>query len=189
MKKAKFWILITVLLILQLADMSLTYLNTPDLSMEGNPLVAKFGLGWEALIIANVLSFTLAFLVSYYSYFKYKTIYTNQTKFTSYFSQIIYDRPDMFWKGLFPKHITPYIAGFGFSGLYAFIAARAVLVFEWIYITFNENWWENTYFILTNRHFFGRFDIVVSTIVTIVAFLWWCYKEFKKQLKSKVTTK
>ncbi len=182
MKKAKFWILISVYLCLAFADGALTYINTPDLSLEGNPLVAKLGLGWAALAIANIAVFAMFFAAAYYSYFKYKTIYTNETKFTAYCSQVVYDRPDMFWKGLIPKHITPYIAALGFSGLYALIFARAILVFEWIYITFNETWWTNTYFVLRDKYCFGRLDIIVGVVVAIIGVFYFFYIEFKKQL-------
>ena len=181
MRKIKFWILIVVLVLLAFADGLLTFIKTPDLSMEGNPLVSSLGLGWEALAIANILAFALMFITAYYSYFKYKTIYTNETKFTAYCSQIIYDRPDMFWKGLIPKHITPYIAGLGFSGLYALIIARAILVFEWLCITFNATW-TNAYFTFKNTYYFGRVDVFVGMVFAIIGVFFWFYKEFKKQL-------
>ncbi|MBQ5885802.1 MAG: hypothetical protein IIW79_05270 [Clostridia bacterium] len=62
MRKIKFWILIVVLVLLAFADGLLTFINTPDLSMEGNPLVASLGLGWEALAIANILVFIKSLL-------------------------------------------------------------------------------------------------------------------------------
>lgn len=182
MMKIKFWILIVILVLLAFADGLLTFINTPDLSLEGNPLVANLGFGWVALATANILVLALMFVTAYYSYFKYETVYTNEIKFTAYCSQIIYDRPDMFWKGLIPKHITPYIAAFGFAGLYALIIARAILVFEWLYISFNETWWTNNYFVLTDKYCFGRLDIVVGVIIAIIGVFYFFYKDFKKQL-------
>ena len=181
MKKLKFWSLIIILVLLMLADGLLTFINTPDLSMEGNPLVAKLGLGWGALAVANICVLALVFITAYYSYFKYKTIYTNETKYTAYCSQIIYDRPDMFWKGLIPKHITPFIAGLGFSGLYALIIARAIVVFEWLCITFNTTW-TNAYFTFRYTYCFGRVDVFVATVFALISIFFWFYKEFKKQL-------
>ncbi len=55
MKKLKFWILITIYVLLMLADGLLTFINTPDLSMEANPLVANLGLGWVALAKVFIL--------------------------------------------------------------------------------------------------------------------------------------
>ena len=181
MKKLKFWSLIIILILLVFADGLLTFINTPDLSMEGNPLVAKLGLGWGALAVVNIIVFAFVFITAYYSYFKYKTVYTNETKFTAYCSQIIYDRPDMFWKGLIPKHITPYLAGLGFSILYALIFARAIVVFEWLCITFNATW-TNAYFTFRNTYCFGRVDVFVAMVFAIIGVFFWFYKEFKKQL-------
>ncbi len=132
------------------------------------------------LALANILTFAFIFVTGYYCYFKYKTIYTNETKFTAYCSQIFYDRPDMFWKGIIPKHITPYIAGLGFSGLYAFIIARAILVFEWLCTTFDISW-VYYYFDFENRYCFGRLDIVVGLIAYLIGVFYFLYKEFKKQ--------
>lgn len=188
MRKIKFWLLMAVFTLLVLADGALTYINTPDLALEGNPLVSIFGLGWEALAIANLLVFILIFTAAYYSYFKYKTVYTDQTKFTAYFSQITFDRPDMFWKSafLFPKHITPYIAGFGYSTLYAAVANRLILVLEWIIYTLRWGYksWMRAYYTFSEKYCFGRFDLLVAAIVIFAFFFYWFYQEFKKQLDS-----
>ena len=84
-------------------------------------------------------------------------------------------------KGLIPKHITPFIAGLGFSGLYALIIARAILVFEWLCITFNATW-TNAYFTFRNTYCFGRVDVFVAMVFAIIGVFFWFYKEFKKQL-------
>ena len=183
MKKAKFWILISVYLCLTFADGALTYINTPDLSFEGNPLVAKLGLGWGALAIANIAVFALYFASAYYAYFKYKTVFTKETKYTRYWSQITLDRPDMFWKGFIlpPKHWKPCIAAFGFSIFPAAIIARLILVLEWLYYTFNATW-ANAYFTFRNTYCFGRVDVFVAVIFAVVGVFFWFYKEFKKQL-------
>jgi positive regulator of sigma E activity len=170
-------------LIVAFADGIFTYINTPDLSMEGNPLVSKFGLGWTALAIANIITFILFFALAYYSLFKYKTIYTTQTKFTAYCSQIIYDRPDMFWKGIIPKHICPYLAALGFAFPYSAIISRAIIVFEWIVYTFDIDL--KQYFVFESKYCFNRLDIVVALILLFILLLYWFYKEFKKQLQNK----
>ena len=183
MKKVKFWILIAIYLLLAFADGALTYINTPDLSREGNPLVAKLGLGWTALGIANIAVFALLFAASYYNYFKYKTVFTKETKYTRYFSQITFDRPDMFWKGmlLLPKHIKPYVAAFGFAMLPAAIIARLILVLEWLATTFNVAG-RYQYFRFKNTYFFGRLDVVTAVIIGLAGIFYWFYLEYRKQL-------
>lgn len=57
---------ILLLVITRLFDGLSTYLATPDLKMEMNPLVAYFGLGWSALIAAGiVVLLALIFLLKY----------------------------------------------------------------------------------------------------------------------------
>lgn len=183
MKKVKFWILIAIYLLLAFADGALTYINTPDLSREGNPLVAELGLGWGALIIANIAVFALFFAASYYNYYKYQTVFTKETKYTRYWSQITFDRPDMFWKGfiLFPKHIKPYIAAYGFAILPAAIIARLILVLEWLATTFNVAG-RYQYYYFKQTYFFGRLDVVAAVVVAIALIFYWFYLEYRKQL-------
>ncbi|MBR4863378.1 MAG: hypothetical protein IKU07_02280 [Oscillospiraceae bacterium] len=189
MKKIKFWILIAVYLLLAFADGALTYINTPDLSLEGNPLVAKLGLGWGALAIANIAVFILYFFTAYYCYFKYTTVYTKETKYTRYFSQIIFDRPDMFWKGAFllPKRWKPFIAATGFALLYSGIVARLILVLEWLAITLDLPG-SYHYFIFEDTYFFGRLDVIAGALVALFCVFYWFYLEFKKQLPQAQTT-
>ena len=44
-------------LLIHLADGLVTYVNTPGLEREANPLVSRLGLGWGALFAANLLGF------------------------------------------------------------------------------------------------------------------------------------
>ncbi len=169
--------------LLMLADGLLTYINTPDLSMEGNPLVTRLGLGWGALTIANIIAFAAIFASAYYSAFKYKTVYTSETKLTAYWSQILFDRPDMFWRGLIPKHFAPFLAMFGFAALYSCIVSRAVVVLEWLYITFNDSWWTSKYFVFDHKYCFGKLYLIVGLVAVIVFAFHFMNKEFKKQLK------
>ncbi len=184
MKKVKFWISIILYLSLALTDCLLTYINTPDLSFEANPLVTKFGLGWGTLATVNIIVFILLFAISYYSFFKYKTVYTKETKFTAYCSQIINDRPDKFWSFALPKHMAPILACAGYASLYALIIGRAIIVFEWLCITFNATW-SSGYFYFRNTYLGGRFDLIVSMVFVVLFMFYWLYKEFKKQLITK----
>lgn len=184
-KKVKFYILITIYLILLLSDGILTYINTPDLMMEGNPLVSVFGLGWISLGVVNIVLFILLFLISYYSYIKYESIINDKLTFKEYFSQILYDRPDKFWSSIYktPKNFGPFIAASGYSALYSFIVARSILVFEWLCETFSLD--NSMYITFTNKYFFSRPDVILGLIIFIILIFYWFYKEFKNNLKQK----
>ncbi len=183
MKKAKFYILFISFCLLALADGALTFINTPDLSNEGNPLVSVLGLGWAALAIANLLNLVLLFFVGRFSFIKYKTVYTNETKFTAYCSQILYDRPDKFWTGLIPKHFKPILACFGYSILYTSIVSRLILVIEWLCITFDISL-ADKYFYIDATYFNGNLYLWVACVCSAYLAIYWFYKEYKKQLRS-----
>lgn len=180
MKKIKFFAAIITYLLLALADGGLTYYNTPDLSMEGNPLVAELGLGWGALAIANILTFVGFTLILYYYFFKYETVYTDETKLTRYWSQVVYGRPDKFWTGLIPKRFGPFVAMLAFATIPAFIISRAIVVAEWICYTLDVD--QSKYWAFERKFLFGNIHITVATVITIIAIIVFMYKEFKKQL-------
>ncbi|MBQ7379677.1 MAG: hypothetical protein IJW70_08405 [Clostridia bacterium] len=180
MKKVKFWILMSVYVLLALADGALTFYNTPDLSMEGNPLVAKLGLGWGALLVANLLGLALLAVTFGYETFKYKTIYTKEVKLTRYCSQIVYHRPDKFWTGILIKDFRPILAILGFVMPYALIAGRVIIVAEWVCITLRVP--IDVYWRINQMLFFGKVEIFVAVAVAIALMLYWMNKEFKTQL-------
>lgn len=182
--KIKYWSLVSANLLLALADGGLTYWNTPDLTMEANPLVSKLGLGWGALGTVNIVILGLLFWLAYYSFFQYKTVYTKETKFTAYISQIVYGRPDKFWTGLIPKHIAPYMGALGPSLLWGCIGARIVVIFEWLCITFGWRYrydWTMAYFRFRKVYCFGRPDVIVAVVIGYICFFAWFYREFQKQ--------
>lgn len=74
-KKMEFIVLTASLLITRGIDATLTYLITPDLSREQNPLVKIFGMGWEGMLgIGAVVILAMI-------YFLYWTIYSNVNNF------------------------------------------------------------------------------------------------------------
>ncbi len=180
MKKAKFWILMSVYLLLALADGALTYYNTPDLSMEGNPLVARLGLGWGALIVANLLGLALLVVLFGFETFRYKTIYTKEVKLTRYCSQIVYHRPDKFWTGIMVKDFRPILAILGFVMPYALIVGRAIIVAEWVFITLRVP--IDVYWRINQMLFFGHVEVFAAVAVAIALMLYWMNREFKIQL-------
>ena len=85
----RFLILSILVVIGRLYDATTTYLYTPDLTKEGNPLVVWFGAGWTiSIIIQIVLTGVIIFLLYYYI-FKFKPKQPTETnltlkQFTSY---------------------------------------------------------------------------------------------------------
>lgn len=184
MKKMKFWISIGIYASLMIACGVLILINVPDLSRLDNTMMKHFGWGWQAVLIANIAVFLLVFLFAYFSFYKYQTVYTAETKFTAYCSQITYDRPDRFWTGLIPKHGKHFLAAFGFAFLYGMISAQVISLFEWTCISIQEEWWKGFYFVVKNHYF--RIDIIVVILITLFSFFYFYYKEFRKQLNAAI---
>ena len=54
--RIRFWFFTIFYCEMTVADLGLTYLATPNLEMEGNPLVAEYALGWGTLLLVNALT-------------------------------------------------------------------------------------------------------------------------------------
>ena len=175
--KKKFYILIGIYIALALADGALTFINTPDLKLEGNPLVSVFGFGWESLIIANILGFVLVFFSSYYTFIKYEPMKTSVNNRREYLSQIFFNRPDKFaWTFYkWPPNRQPIYAYAGYVLMYGMITARIVVIFQWIIHDMRVY----IYDYIRGKMPFGRMDIVIMLIVIIILSIHITNKQFK----------
>lgn len=165
--------------VLMLADGLLTLYNTPDLSMEGNPLVAKLGLGWGTLMSVNLIFLVIMFLLCRYAFDTYQTVIADVPDLKSYVSQLFYNRPDKFVWTLykFPKNWKPYLAWFGYIFVYALSCGALVRVFEWLAVTFDFN---ITFYDKLSNVFGGRMDILIGLLAIIPLTYIWFRNEYKK---------
>ena len=76
--KLEFFLLTLLLIITRFWDVITTYMVTPDLERETNPLVSIFGRGWVAVIIFQVILVSIIIILSYLSLFKIKSSYPSQ---------------------------------------------------------------------------------------------------------------
>jgi len=179
--KIKFCVLISIDIVLMLLDGLLTYINTPDLALEGNFLVARFGLGWGALFTANAITLAIVVYTLYYALFKYETLIVDAANAKEYLSWLFYNRPDKFiWSFYkFPKNWKPVLAVFGHALIYSAIVSRAILVCEW---AFNL---PAAYWSFRRSLFLNRVDVWVVVIVALFVIIYWFISEYKKSEKAK----
>ena len=95
-KKIQFVLFSIITLIIGLFDMLSTYIGTPDLSSEANPIVNKFGGGWIALILVNVILISVFIALYYYSFIKFKPDLIECDNFKQYMSMLYFGRLDKF---------------------------------------------------------------------------------------------
>lgn len=173
-KRKKFYLLMGLYLLLVILDGLLTYLHTPDLALEGNPLVANLGLGWMALFIANVTVIALVGASSYYTFFKYQTTVAKADNRREYLSQLFFGRPDKFLWTLykFPQNRRFSWAMFGYGIIHGLIVSRAILVLEWAFHL------PPAYNHLRNMMPLGRLDIVLAMMVLVFSTWHWLNNEY-----------
>ncbi len=188
MKKSyKAYIVFFTYFILMISDGLLTLYNTPDLSLEGNPLVTKLHLGWGALITVNAIFMIVIFICCKYTFEKYQTINAEVPDLKSYISQIFYNRPDKFIWTLYklPKNRKPVMGWFCYVLVYSLITGAVVRIFEWLMFTFDIH--ISIYNKIDNL-FFGRFDIFVGISTMILLSYVWFKKEFNKSKSAAAVT-
>lgn len=76
--KLEFWLLTSFLLITRCWDITATYIITPNLEKETNPIVSIFGQGWMTVIIFQIILVSVVIILNYYSLFKIKDSYPSQ---------------------------------------------------------------------------------------------------------------
>ena len=82
--KPKFYLSCLAYLLTIILDLVFTYIATPNLLLEGNPLYSEMGIGWSGLILINVVTFLGYILMAWYAFIKYKSPVTNETEIKRY---------------------------------------------------------------------------------------------------------
>jgi len=178
--KTIFWILIVLSVLLAITDGVLTYIATPDLEFEGNPLVSVLGLGWGALFAANVVILSLFAILMYFAFVKYESPLLPYARFTQFFSMLFYRRPDKFVWSFYkpPKNWKPFVAMVGYAAGFVMPVNRTVIVFEWI-LWLSQSPIRDAYGSFRLLFPFGRFDITLTAILTLLLIVFWFFKEFQ----------
>jgi hypothetical protein len=187
-KKLLFGLLIIVNLIASIGDLFITYIGTPDLLREANPLVYTFGLGWNSLIITRAFLVVIMILL-YYAFFRFKRVVIQCEGFKQYVSLLFYNRPDKFIWILykFPKNKVGwsyYAASFGYLLALIIPIGNLFAIILWIGVINDISIIQsyNKFGIMTP---IGRSDIIIGGII-ILLFMWyyWLSKEYKINKKA-----
>lgn len=179
-------ILSFIYLLLCCCDGLLTFINTPDLSQEANPLVSVLDYGWLALFIVNIIAIILFFTCAYFTFCQYKTVFVDAKNRREYLSQLEFERPDKFIWTFYKmpkawKNWKPILSCCSYVLIYSLLVVRILLVIEWILITFNINvaW----YFEFRSLMPWGRVDIILSVICVFFFAFVWINKNYKDNQK------
>lgn len=185
-KKTAFIILTTSYFLITAADLILTYLATPDLSLEGNPLVTGYRFGWAGLLAVNAVTLLLYFVMARYAYVKYRSPLSDETEdIKRYLADISYGDPEKTSLGMWrlPKYWAPQIACLCYSVSTALPFARAVVVVEWFLMLNHIR--APFFFSIVAMFPFGRIDFFIALILAWILSGVWIKKEFRKNAERK----
>ncbi len=185
-KKKLFYLTCFSYLLTIVLDLLFTFIASPDLSMEGNPLYLTLSFGWQGLIILNAITFVAYVLMSYYAFIKYQSPVTDETNMKRYLAKINYGDPEkyvpMLWK--LPKHWGPQIACLCWSVVCVLPICRMIVVVEWILIGFGiRNDITRAFFTVVSWFPLGRIDMFLAVLGAWFLSFVWIQKEFKANLK------
>ena len=77
-KKSEFLLLAFLLVSTRCWDIITTYMVTPDLKTETNPLVSILGRGWVSVIISQIILVSIIIILNHQSLFKIKSSHPSQ---------------------------------------------------------------------------------------------------------------
>ena len=182
-KNASFITCCAAYLAVTVLDLVFTYIATPNLLLEGNPVFSELGAGWTGLIIINVLTYAAYVFMAYYAFIKYKSPVTDETDMKRWLAFINYGDGDkyvpMMWK--LPKHWGPQTACLCWSVVTVLPFCRLIIVLEWFLMIMNIR--APIFFTVVAVFPLGRIDIFLAVIGAWILSGVWIKKEFKKNLE------
>lgn len=135
-------------LLIHLMDGLVTYVNTPDLVREWNPLVRVLGFGWEALIIANLVGFVLIVLATWY-FGRYEHVGIPSKNVFDYYMKLFYgENYKPVW--VLYKHSKNWksqLALIGYACYWGLTVGAVIPVVGWIWYMLDIDipWWHSAY--------------------------------------------
>ncbi len=184
-KKSLFILSCCAYLLTIVLDLGFTYIATPNLLLEGNPLYLYANIEWGGLIAINAITFAGYVWMSWYAFIKYKSPKTNETDLKRYLAYINYGDANkyvpMMWK--LPKNWAPQTACLCWSVVAILPFARMIIVFEWFLMILRiSNPFTVTFFRIVSLFPLGRIDIFVAILGAWALSFVWIQREFKGNL-------
>lgn len=135
-------------MLIHLMDGLVTYVNTPDLVREWNPLVRVLGFGWEALIMANLVGFVLIVLATWY-FGRYEHVSIPSKNVFDYYMKLFYgENYKPVW--VLYKHSKNWKSQFaliGYACYWGLTVGAVIPVVGWIWYMLDIDipWWHSAY--------------------------------------------
>ncbi len=168
-KTHAFSLVITLLFVLRITDLAITFHYTPDLNHEFNPLVSFFGASWSTFILFQFLLFCMISTFIYFFFFHERfSVDIKGLPFSDFVYYYFHGEIKPFHKrfSVFPKYYRRHLA---FNGFILMILSIAVSIYAIIHNTLlvNEVEW---YIELIRYHYKPVFTILLLSGVIVSAY-------------------
>lgn len=177
-KKMRFLLLSAWIVFSRAFDAYCTFLHTPDLTKEANPLVSVLGFSWTPLLLViSVLTIYVIYVYYLYSFKEYDFFPKEKGYSFADFSTYVYFGKKQHWTSLFYKLPTDfkhfnYIMGATLSQCLA--VAGVISTLMWILI-------RNTEFYMKIHSTTLIYTLIIVSCVGVMANWYWnLYKEYQK---------
>ena len=162
-------------LLIHLMDGLVTYVNTPDLEREWNPLVRVLGFGWEALFIANAAGFVLVVFATWY-FGRYEHVSLPSKNMFDYYMKLFYgeDYKPVWVLYKHSRNRRSQLALIGYACYWGLTVGAVIPVVGWFWYMLDIRifWWHSAYL-----------GAGVSLAVTYLALYLWVKEGYQKQEK------
>jgi hypothetical protein len=190
-KKIMFWFLVIINFIMSISDLVFTYIGSPDLSSEANPLVYTLGLSWKSVIICSLIFLIIIVMLLFHAFFRFKRSVIQCEGLKQYISMLFFNRPDKFIWALykFPKNkigLSYLGTSLGYVLAIVIPIMKLIAVFLWVGVINNfsiVNYYHNNFNIKMTP--IGRTDTLIGGIIlALLIWYYWFYKEYKINKKA-----
>ena len=184
MKNRQFITAISYIILLRIVDLGLTFIYTPTLQYEWNPVVSVLNYSWMGMLITQILFVSLIIIVM--SFFFYKKPITNLPNDLSYNDYIYYyfhnekRTKKRKWFKLTRKNIIRILAYNGFLLMTLTISISYLAIINNILIIYNVRPYSN--FIGQYGSLFYISFLVITAILSFIIFFILDYRSYKKNL-------
>jgi len=164
---------------------SLWIFREGGLEHETNPLTQIFGVGWNGLVMVNVIVVALLSYCFYIYMFKYKvsvTLILIPETAIQYASILYYGQKNKIWKLLYkiPKNKLAAIAHTGYIGVWVIIIASFLVTIHNL-LQFYDNLYYDIYLDFVKYPMFIFYTLIFSSMIYISISLY--RKEFQEYIK------
>lgn len=168
---------ISAIIFLRAIDLILTYIYTPNLIQEWNPLVSKLGLSWMGMLITQTLLVgIIAFFIYFYFAWDLKINYPKGLTFNKFINYYFFEENKALIKKAVSYKRPVFFNGFVFSVVTIWISVLAILNNALIIAdikTYNI-------FIAKYQHIFFTSTLCLVTIMSMYVFFLLEFRKYKK---------